>query len=77
MEKKIIELLKKVNPNVNFDENTKIVDNDYLNSFQMFKFVNELNFAFDIEILPLDIIPKNFNTVALIKELVEKHQDED
>ena len=77
MEKKIIELLKKVNPNINFDENTKIVDNNLLNSFQMFKFVNELNFEFDIEILPLDVIPKNFNTVESIKQLVEKHQDED
>ena len=77
MENKIIELLNKVNPSVNFDKDTKIVDNNLLNSFQMFKFVNELNFEFDIEILPLDIIPQNFNTVALIKNLIEKHQDED
>ena len=74
---KIIEILKKIKPNVNFDENTKIVDNNLLNSFEMYKFVNELNFEFDIEILPLDIIPRNFNTLASIKALVEKHQDED
>ena len=74
---KIIEILKKIKPNVNFDENTKIVDNNLLNSFEMYKFVNELNFEFDIEILPLDIIPQNFNTLASIKALVEKHQDED
>ncbi len=77
MEEIIIKLLKKVNPEANFDENTKIVDNNLLNSFQMYKFVNELNCEFDIEIMPLDIIPKNFNTVASIKALVEKHQDED
>lgn len=77
METKIIELLKKVNPEADFDENTKIVDNNLLNSFQMYKFVNELNYEFDIEILPLDVIPKNFNTVASIKALVERHQDED
>ena len=74
---KIIEILKKIKPTVNFDENTKIVDNNLLNSFEMYKFVNELNFEFDIEILPLDIIPQNFNTLAAIKALVEKHQDED
>ena len=74
---KIIEILKKIKPNENFDENTKIVDNNLLNSFEMYKFVNELNFEFDIEILPLDIIPQNFNTLAAIKALVEKHQDED
>ena len=77
MEQKIIELLKKVNPEANFGLDTKIVDNNLLNSFQMYKFVNELNFEFDIEILPLDVIPKNFNTIASIKALVEKHQDED
>ena len=74
---KIIEILKKIKPTVNFDENTKIVDNNLLTSFEMYKFVNELNFEFDIEILPLDIIPQNFNTLAAIKALVEKHQDED
>ena len=74
---KIIEILKKIKPNVNFDENTRIVDNNLLNSFEMYKLVNELNFEFDIEILPLDIIPQNFNTLAAIKALVEKHQDED
>ena len=77
MEQKIIEILKKIKPNVDFNENTKIVDNNLLNSFEMYKFVNELNFAFDIEILPLDIIPRNFNTLDAIKALVEKHQDED
>ena len=77
MEEKIIEIWNKINPEVKFDENTKIVDNNLLNSFQMYKFVNELNFEFDIEILPFDIIPKNFNTVSAIKDLIEKHQDED
>ena len=74
---KIIEILKKIKPGVNFDENTKIVDNNLLNSFEMYKFVNELNCEFDIQILPPDIIQKNFNTLASIKALVEKHQDED
>ena len=77
MEQKIIQILKKVNPEGQFDLNTKIVDNNLLNSFQMYKFVNELNFEFDIEILPLDVIPQNFNTVTAIKALVEKHIDED
>ena len=74
---KIIEILKKIKPTENFDENTRIVDNHLLTSFEMYKLVNELNFEFDIEILPLDIIPQNFNTLAAIKALVEKHQDED
>ncbi len=74
---KIIEILKRIKPTVNFDENTKIVDNKLLNSFEMLKLVNELNFEFDIEILPLDIIPQNFNTPAAIMALVEKHIDED
>ena len=74
---KIIEILKRVKPTVDFDENTKIVDNNLLNSFEMYKLVNELNFEFDIEISPMDIIPQNFNTVSAIRALVERHQDED
>ena len=74
---KIIEILKRIKPTVDFDENTRIVDNNLLTSFEMYRFVTELNFEFDIEILPLDIIPQNFNTLAAIKALIEKHQDED
>ena len=74
---KIIAILKKIKPIENFDENTKIVDNHLLTSFEMYKLISELNFEFDIEILPPDIIPQNFNTPAAIKALVEKHQDED
>ena len=74
---KIIEILKRIKPTVDFDADTKIVDNNLLTSFEMYKLVNELNFEFDIEILPLDIIPQNFNTLAAIQALVEKHQEED
>lgn len=77
MKEKVIEILKKIKPNTQFDENTKIVDNNLLNSFEIYKFVNELNFAFDIEILPMDIIPNNFNTIDAIINLIKKHQDED
>ena len=74
---KIIEILSKIKPTENFDENTKIVDNHLLTSFEMYRLVNELNVEFDIEISPLDIIPQNFNTLAAIKALVEKHLEED
>lgn len=74
---KIIEILKRIKPTENFDENTRIVDNKLLTSFEMYKLVNELNIEFDIEISPLDIIPQNFNTLAAIQALVERHQDED
>ena len=74
---KIIEILKGIKPTENFDENTRIVDNKLLTSFEMYKLVNELNIEFDIEISPLDIIPQNFNTLAAIQALVERHQDED
>ena len=74
---KIIEILKRIKPTVDFDADTKIVDNNLLTSFEMYKLVNEMNFEFDIEILPLDIIPQNFNTLAAIQALVEKHQEED
>ena len=74
---KIVEILKGIKPTENFDENTRIVDNKLLTSFEMYKLVNELNNEFDIEISPLDIIPQNFNTLAAIQALVERHRDED
>ena len=59
----LMEILEELRPDVDFENETLLIGNGILDSF-------------DIEIKPNDLIPENFNSAAAILALVEKLQDE-
>lgn len=69
-------ILEELRPDVDFENETGLIDNGILDSFDIVSLVAELNEAFDIEISPADLIPENFNSAEAIFALVEKLQDE-
>lgn len=71
----LMEILEQLRPDVDFENETGLIDNGILDSFDIVSLVGELNEAFDIEIQPNDLIPENFNSAQAILELVEKLQD--
>ena len=72
----LMEILEQLRPDVDFENETGLIDNAILDSFDIVSLVGELNEAFDIEIGPTDLLPENFNSAAAILALVEKLQDE-
>ena len=72
----LMEILEELRPDVDFENETGLIDNAILDSFDIVSLVGELNEAFDIEIKPTDLVPENFNSAAAILALVEKLQDE-
>ena len=74
---KILEILKDIRPDVDFEHETKLIDDEILDSFDIISIVGEFNDTFDIEINVEDLEPENFNTVAAMKELIDKLQEED
>ena len=73
---KLMEILEELRPDVDFENETLLIGNGILDSFDIVSLVTALNDAFDIEIKPNDLIPENFNSAAAILALVEKLQDE-
>ena len=73
---KLMEILEELRPDVDFENETLLIGNGILDSFDIVSLVGELNDAFDIEINPTDLIPENFNSAEAIFALVEKLQDE-
>ena len=69
-------ILEELRPDVDFENETGLIDNGILDSFDIVSLVGELNEAFDIEIKPTDLVPENFNSASAILALVEKLQDE-
>ena len=72
----LMEILEELRPDVDFENETLLIGNGILDSFDIISLVTALNDAFDIEIKPNDLIPENFNSAAAILALVEKLQDE-
>ena len=76
MREQIMKILKGVRSDVDFENETALIDNGVLDSFDIISIVGELNDAFDVEINVDDLLPENFNNVAAMVELISKLQEE-
>ncbi|MBQ2627945.1 MAG: acyl carrier protein [Eubacterium sp.] len=72
----VMEILEEARPDVDFTKETRLIDDEILDSFDIISIVGELNDAFDIEINVNDLLPENFNSAEAIFELVEKLRQE-
>lgn len=73
---KILEILKSIRSDVDFENADKLIDDGILDSFDIVAVVAELCDAFDITITVDDMEPENFNSVAAMKALVDRLLDE-
>ena len=71
----LLKLLKKIKPEVNFEGNEHLIDNEELDSFDIVSIVAAINEEFDIEIGAGDIVPENFNSIQAMYELIQKLED--
>lgn len=73
---KILEILKSIRSDVDFEKEDKLIDNGILDSFDIVSVVGELCDEFDITVTTDDLDPENFNSAKAIYELVERILDE-
>lgn len=75
MREKVIEILEEVKKNVDFENETAIIDGGILESFDIIRLVNMLSDEFDVEFTAAELIPENFNSVDAIVEMIEELED--
>lgn len=73
---KLLEVLKSIRDDVDFENEQKLVDDGILDSFDIVAIVGELCEEFDVTFTAEDIEPENFNTVEAMMALIERLQDE-
>ena len=73
----LMEILEETRPDVDFENETKLIDNRILDSFDIISIVSEVNETFDIRINAMDLLPENFNSAEAIWELIQKMQEEE
>lgn len=77
MKEELMKILEELRPDVDFENETQLITNEVLDSFDIVSLVGELNDAFDIDIHVENLLPENFNNVPAMLQLIEKLQQED
>lgn len=70
---KLMKILNDVRPDLDFNKENKLIDDEILDSFDIITIVGEINDAFDININVGDLLPENFNSAKAIWDLIQSY----
>jgi acyl carrier protein len=71
---KLIEVLSEICPNIDFANETGLVDKGLIDSFEMVSIVAAIMENFDVELDVDDLLPENFNSVQAIYKLIQERR---
>lgn len=74
MKEKLMTILEDVRPDLDFETETKLIDEGILDSFDIISIVEAIDSTFGIEINVEDLEPENFNSVTDMMELIKRLQ---
>jgi acyl carrier protein len=74
---RLIEILEELQPEVDYETCTDLIDGHYLDSLTILSLVAEIEEEFDITIPAVEIVASNFNSAQSLWEMIERLQDED
>ena len=69
---KLLEILKGIRPDVDFENETELIDEGILDSFDVVSIISEIDDAFGVQIRINELEPENFNSAEAIWNLIEK-----
>ncbi|MBR6965902.1 MAG: acyl carrier protein [Clostridia bacterium] len=72
---KVLDALTEVRDDVDFENETELVDDGVIDSLDLTQMIAALDEAFGIHIPSGEIEPENFNNLDAIIELVHKYQE--
>jgi len=73
MKNKIVQILKEIRSEFDFNSDVNFIDNGMLDSFDVVALVTALDDEYSISIEGTDIIPENFSTINSIINLLSKY----
>lgn len=69
---KLLELLNRIRPDVDFKVEGNLIDDGILDSFDIVSIISEIDDEFGVAIRINELEPENFNSVKSILILIEK-----
>ena len=74
MRESLLEILRDVCPDVDFERETSLIDDGLLESLDIVSIVTGIMDEFDVELNVDDLLPENFNSVDAMLELIRSRQ---
>ena len=68
---KLLEILKGIRPDVDFENETALIDDGILDSFDVVSIISELDHASGVQVRINELDPENFNSAEAIWQLVQ------
>ena len=69
---KLLEILQGIRPDVDFENETELIDEGILDSFDVVSIISEIDDVFGVQIRINELEPENFNSAEAIWTLIEK-----
>lgn len=69
---KLLEILKGIRPDVDFENETELIDEGILDSFDVVSIISEIDDVFGVQIRINELEPENFNSAEAIWSLIQK-----
>lgn len=73
---KLMKILKDLHQDVDFENNTKLIDSKILDSFDIITIITEVEIEYDVAIPAEEIVPENFNSAKALFALIQRLADE-
>ena len=74
---RLFEILEEIQPEVDYETCTDLIDGHYLDSLSILSLVAEIEEEFDITIPTVEIIPENFNSAEALWDMIERLQEDE
>jgi acyl carrier protein len=72
----LLELLKDVRDDVDFENCETLIDDGILASFDIIQIIAAISDTFDVEIPATAIVPKNFNSAKAMMAMIEEFRED-
>ena len=71
----LLNILEELHPDVDFETTEGLIDDQILDSFDIFTLVAEIDANFDVAIPAEELVPENFNSAQAIYALIQRLGD--
>ena len=72
MMEELLDILRELHPEIDFEKETRLIDAAILDSFDLITLLSELADTFDVVVPAKEIVPENFNSAEALWELIKR-----
>ncbi len=73
----LLEILNDINPDIDYEKETNLIDGKMIDSFSIFKLIDDICETFDIDIGPKWMKNENFNSAQAMWDMIQAIREDE